>query len=89
MGRDERRARAPRRLSADRREVGGVALLRDHLAAGNHVVGDAEDVEAATAVQVDDLLKRQVAVAPCRVGVELAEKRSLHARSGERVMPAS
>ena len=70
----------PRGLLADRGEVRGVALLGDHLAAADHVVGDAEDVESATAVQVDDLLERQVAVAPCRVGMELAQKRRLHAR---------
>ena len=67
-------------LLADRGEVRGVALLRDHLAAADHVVGDAEDVESATSVQVDDLVERQVAVAPCRVGMELAQKRRLHAR---------
>ena len=67
-------------LLADGREVGRVALLGDHLAAADHVVGDAEDVEPATAVQIDDLIEREEAVAPCRVGMELAEERRLHAR---------
>jgi hypothetical protein len=40
------------------------------------VVGDAEDVEAARAVQVDQLGKRKVAVAPGGVSVELAEERA-------------
>jgi hypothetical protein len=56
------------------------AVLGDHLPAANHVVGHAEDVEAATAVQVDHLPERQTAVAPGRVGMELAQKQRLHAR---------
>ena len=39
------------------------------------VVGDAEDVEAVASVQVDELGQRERAVAPPRVGVELAEQR--------------
>jgi hypothetical protein len=57
-----------------------VALLGDHVAAADRVVGDAEDVESAVAVEVDHLLERQAAVAPVRVGMELAEERRLHAR---------
>ncbi len=39
------------------------------------VVGDAEDVEAVPAVEVDELPNRQLAVAPGRMRVELAEER--------------
>jgi hypothetical protein len=39
------------------------------------VVGHAEDVEPAAAVQVDELRECERAVAPARVGVELAEQR--------------
>ena len=39
-------------------------------------MGDAEDVEAAAPVKVDELCNGQLAVAPARVRVELAEKRA-------------
>src|SRR5688572_19311485 len=39
------------------------------------VIGDAEDVEPGAAVEVDELPEGQLAVAPSRVGVELAEQR--------------
>src|SRR5262249_41647568 len=42
---------------------------------GKGVVGDGEDVEAGATVEVGELADRQRAVAPRRVGVELAEQR--------------
>ena len=38
------------------------------------MVGDREDVEAVASVEIDELGKRQLSVAPARVRVELAEK---------------
>ena len=38
------------------------------------VVGDAEDVEAGSSVEIDELGDGELAVAPARVGVELAEQ---------------
>ena len=38
------------------------------------VVGGAENVEPGTAVEIDKLLERQVAVAPGRVSMQLAEQ---------------
>ena len=68
-----RRARSPPpHLGQVRRMV-----ARMHLAPlARRVVGDREHVEAATAVEVAELPHREVAVAPGRVGVELAEKRA-------------
>jgi hypothetical protein len=47
---------------------------------GHDVVRDAEDVEAVATVEIDQLSKREAAVAPGRVRVQLTEERScLHA----------
>jgi hypothetical protein len=45
------------------------------------VVSDTEDVEAARAVEVDELGNREVAVAPGGVSVQLAEERASAHRS--------
>jgi hypothetical protein len=52
------------------------------------VVGDAQDVESAASMEIDELGDREHAVAPARVGVELAEERaeaSPHRLQRERV----
>ena len=67
--------RGASRLGGDRRDVLGVALCGDvHLPVAQRVICDAEDVEPTVAVEVDKLAKRQAAVAPRRVRVELAEQ---------------
>jgi hypothetical protein len=43
------------------------------IVAAQDVVGHAEDVEARTPVELDQLRERQLAVAPGRVSVELAQ----------------
>jgi hypothetical protein len=48
------------------------------------VVGDAEDVEARTPVEVDELAQGELAVAPGRVGMQLTEKRPVHVMSVRR-----
>ena len=55
-----------------------VALLRlqPRIITSTRVVGDAQDVEAAGAVDVDQLADREGAVAPRRVSVQLGEQRS-------------
>jgi len=47
---------------------------RPRVVRAQHVVGDAENVEAGSAVEVDQLRHRQLAVAPRRVSVELTEE---------------
>ena len=49
---------------------------RPRIVAAQDVVGDAEDVEAGRAVEVDHRGQRKLTVAPSRVGVELAEQRA-------------
>jgi hypothetical protein len=52
------------------------------------VVGDAEDVEAGRSVEVDHRPERELAVAPGRVGVELAEERARALRAFTASVPA-
>src|SRR5205814_4773808 len=62
----------------------GVEVLRGHagpsvgggpgIVLAQHVVGDAEDVEPGASVEIHELGKRQFAVAPRRVSVELAQE---------------
>ena len=47
------------------------------IVAANDVIGDAEHVEAGLTVGIDELTDRLRTVAPGRVGVELAQQRSL------------
>ena len=42
------------------------------------MIGDAEHVEAVATVEVDELPKSKLPIAPRRMGVELAKQRSLH-----------
>jgi hypothetical protein len=49
-------------------------LRRPRVVGAQHVIGDAEDVEAGAAVEVDELRHRQLAVAPRGVSVELTEE---------------
>ena len=81
----EQAVRPPRArgLALDVREVVVEAHLVDGPAAGarsrrvvcpDHVVGDAEHVESVAPVQVDELGDVERAVAPARVGVQLAEE---------------
>ena len=66
------------RLGLDRGEVVVVVARMDVVdggAAGDRVIGHAEHVEAGVAVDVDQLGKRERAVAPGRVRVQLAEQR--------------
>ena len=85
-GNDEKvvlRAGAPRFLR-DLREVGRQPRGREvaalaargspRVVAPDDVVGDTEDVEAMTAVEVDELADREQPIAPARVRVELAEQ---------------
>jgi hypothetical protein len=53
-------------------------------AAPPDVVGDAEDVEAARAVEVDEFRDGEIAVAPVGVSVQLAQKRASAHRSSLR-----
>jgi len=62
--------------------VGGGECLRSRRVA-HDVVGDRKHVEAGGAVEVDELGRREYAVAPGRVRVELAEERLGH------LLPAS
>jgi hypothetical protein len=45
------------------------------IVAAERVVGDGEDVEAKASVKVNQLAQRERAVAPGRMGVQLAEER--------------
>jgi hypothetical protein len=75
----------PLRLRLDLREVSlerGVAEPGQHrvrrlprVVASNDVIRDRQHVEAAPTLEVDELGKRQLAVAPLCVRVELAEQR--------------
>jgi hypothetical protein len=79
-------------LAFDRAEVVGERRSAGHLparvAVGRVVpadmVGHAENVETVLPVEIDELGERQLAVAPRRVGVELAEE-----RRGRRAHPVS
>ena len=73
----------PPRLPVDRIEIALVCRLRQVRGSRReHVVGDAEHVEAVAAVDIDELGQRERAVAPRRVRVELTEKRfPVHAPS--------
>ncbi|MGH3083024.1 MAG: hypothetical protein ACRDNP_03010 [Gaiellaceae bacterium] len=67
----------PPRLSLDRREVVRVSRGPESetlAVTPQQVVGDAKDVDAVPAIQVDELGHRQEPVAPRRVGVKLAEE---------------
>jgi hypothetical protein len=50
------------------------------------VVGNTEDVEAGSAVEIDELLQRELAVAPGRVCVQLAEQQG-HVLAGSTMWP--
>ena len=73
-----------RGLDLDGREVGVVvagmdvrvprAGARERIVGPHGVIGDAEHVEAGVAVGVDELADRLRAVAPGRVGVQLAQQ---------------
>jgi hypothetical protein len=60
-----------------RRPSPGVDRGRRGVAQRDRVIRDAEDVEAGLAVRVDEVAGRQVAVAPRRVRVELAEEKAV------------
>ncbi len=76
-GQDEQvvQAARPLALGRDLVEVGVEVGLLD-MEAGQGVVGDGEHVETGPAVEVAELAHAPGAVAPRRVGVELAEKRA-------------
>jgi hypothetical protein len=70
-------------LLLDLVEIAGEALLAHagasvacgpRIVVTEDVVGDAEHVEARSSVEIDQLGERQLAVAPRRVGVELAQQ---------------
>jgi hypothetical protein len=75
----------PRCFCLDLEEIGAVVVdvnvtwagvgLKPGVVGAHAVVGDAEDIEPAPPVQVDELWKRELAVAPRRVRVQLAEQR--------------
>ena len=67
-----------REVGADVRSIDAGAPVpeRPGIVGAQDVVGDAEDVEAGRSVEVDHRPERELAVAPGRVGVELAEQRA-------------
>ena len=86
---DEHSVRPPgaRCLAFDLGEVAGPRLLAHgaeqqpflfapRIVGPHHVVGDAEHVEPVTSVEIDELGDGQLAVAPARMRVQLAEQRS-------------
>ena len=75
-------------LGVDRGEVRGEAPFVDArlghapgVVRADDVIGDAENVEAVAAVEIDELAEPKLPIAPRRMGVELAKQRPLHARS--------
>src|SRR5207249_2880240 len=73
-GRDGRRRPGVVRVRGVNRVAGGAPVAqRPGVVAAQDVVGDAEDIEAGRSVEVDQRSERKLAVAPGRVGVELAE----------------
>jgi hypothetical protein len=60
---------------------------RPRIVAAQDVIGDAEDIETGCSVQVDDRSERKRAVAPSRVGVELAEQGARSSAHTLRVCP--
>jgi hypothetical protein len=79
------RPRGAGRLAVDLGEVererhlvdgreGGAFLLAPRVVGADDVVGDAEHIEATSAVEIDELTNRELAVAPARMRVKLAEQ---------------
>ena len=67
--------RRPRGLGGEVVEVLGEVRAVDVASLARRVIGDGEDIEARPAVQIAELPRREGAVAPGRVRVELAEER--------------
>jgi hypothetical protein len=59
----------------ERRLVDTRGLRAPRVVAPQNVIGDAEDVEPGAAVEVDEIPQGELAVAPRRVRVQLAEQR--------------
>ena len=72
----------PRPLShpVDGVQVRGVGALADRVGGrvggADHVIGDAEHVESALAVEIDEPIEIELAVAPGAVRMQLAEERA-------------
>ena len=72
-------------LGVDRGEVRGEGPFVDArlghapgVVGADDVIGDTENVEAVAAVEIDELAEPKLAIAPRRMGVELAQQRPLH-----------